>query len=1178
MRAVAIGGTSQQKRLTDKRVPILKSSEGRSSQESGDKMAKRISWPVVIFLAASGWVFGYQYEFGKPLYDSGWVAFAQHEIKYLTHNLGGNINHYVVDMQFRDSGSNRVNQIFFGGRDGETQGAWWDKLTTSDIRVSRGEFDGYCDEIRVRIWQIAQANFNSGWRNISQGQNLVLTHNIGGNPDDYVVYLEFKDNESYGIHQRSYGGPVFGEESAGPQLTPVSVGACWTNLDGSAIKIFRCPDDGGVDQIRVRIWKAGHPDYDSGWQAAGTDAAVFHNLGGPWNDYVVDLQFKDTDLYGVNQRFYGGAPLGGFEPGAYWHGLNASQVSVLRQGSVPHIDQVRVRIWRCAAPKYDSGWLSLSPASSQVMIHGLGGNPDDYVVDLEFKDSVFSINNYRYGGRKCYSGGPYANYQGAYWYGLNNNQITVYRSESDSRADQVRVRIWLAPGPDFDSGWQPISAGSYLSLSPTLNNDDDCVVYLEFKNASGGIHHIGYGGDKWWDDNTDVLSLYGAYWDSLSPTTIRVNRQQNDTLVSQARVRIWKNDPTPAPRYAWKDDWTGYEHATPTIRMHALGGDVDDYVLDMRFRTTGLISRNHLFYGSIYAKHESSGAHYQFLNTSSVEIVRALNDGAAAQIMLRIWNTGYTPKTVYVSGHVSFAGNPLPGVAVSFSGAGGGTCYTNSSGYYSMSLPSNYSGTATPSLTGYLFTPDHQDYSSLTAHATTDYTASPAPSITVTAPNGGEFWAVGSSRNITWTLTGASANVKIEYSSNSGSSYSLITASTPNDGTYAWTVPNTVSATCLVKVCDAAAPSFFDVSDAPFAIVSIPEKRLSWTSGHSGDADIAVEASGKVHVVWQDNTPGNFEIYYKKSPDGGATWAGAKKLTFTAGSSRAPAIAVDPSLNLHVVWADDTPGNFEVYYKKSTDGGATWTANKRLSMTADSSDHPFIAVDSAGDLHVVWQDNTPGNEEVFYAKSTDKGAAWSAARRLTWTPDESEDPAIGVESSGFLHLVWGDETPGNSEIYHKKSTDGGATWSVNKRLTWNSGGSVGPKIAVDPSGCLHVVWPDHSPGNYEIYYKNSPDGGATWTTNNRLTWNSSFSLEPVMAADSSGHLHVVFMDNAPENFEIFYRKSVDGGVTWTTNRRLTWSIYAQGSPALDVDSSANLHIVWECMAPGNYEIFFMKFK
>jgi hypothetical protein len=167
---------------------------------------------------------------------------------------------------------------------------------------------------------------------------------------------------------------------------------------------------------------------------------------------------------------------------------------------------------------------------------------------------------------------------------------------------------------------------------------------------------------------------------------------------------------------------------------------------------------------------------------------------------------------------------------------------------------------------------------------------------------------------------------------------------------------------------------------------------------------------------------------------------------------------------------------------------------------------------------------------------------------------------------------------GNFEVYYKKSTDAGATWTTSKKLTSNSGGSYGPAIGLGASGNLHVVWSDDTPGNEEIYYAKSKDKGATWTTGKRLTFTSGYSVDPVMALDSSGRLHVAFMDNTFGEFEIFYKKSVDGGVTWTTNKRLTWSLYAQGSPALGVDSSGNLHLVWECMAPGNYEIYYLKFK
>ncbi len=97
-------------------------------------------------------------------------------------------------------------------------------------------------------------------------------------------------------------------------------------------------------------------------------------------------------------------------------------------------------------------------------------------------------------------------------------------------------------------------------------------------------------------------------------------------------------------------------------------------------------------------------------------------------------------------------------------------------------------------------------------------TAAIPNSLTITSPNGGENWTVGSSQNITWSSTGTIANVKLEYSTNSGSSWITIVTSTPNDGTEALTVPNTPYATCRVRVTDVTNSAVTDMSDANFTI------------------------------------------------------------------------------------------------------------------------------------------------------------------------------------------------------------------------------------------------------------------------------------------------------------------------------------------------------------------------
>ncbi len=69
------------------------------------------------------------------------------------------------------------------------------------------------------------------------------------------------------------------------------------------------------------------------------------------------------------------------------------------------------------------------------------------------------------------------------------------------------------------------------------------------------------------------------------------------------------------------------------------------------------------------------------------------------------------------------------------------------------------------------------------------------------APNGGEKIAGGSNVDITWNTTGIGIDhIHLFYSTDSGSNYQDIVASTDNDGAYSWKTPAIDSATVRVKV------------------------------------------------------------------------------------------------------------------------------------------------------------------------------------------------------------------------------------------------------------------------------------------------------------------------------------------------------------------------------------------
>lgn len=95
------------------------------------------------------------------------------------------------------------------------------------------------------------------------------------------------------------------------------------------------------------------------------------------------------------------------------------------------------------------------------------------------------------------------------------------------------------------------------------------------------------------------------------------------------------------------------------------------------------------------------------------------------------------------------------------------------------------------------------------------------PTMTVSAPNGGEVYVLGDTLPVRWSSQGLQIeNVKIEYSANNFSSSVTIVESTPNDGVYDWVLPEDAlsGATIKVRVSMVGNASINDVSDSNFRI------------------------------------------------------------------------------------------------------------------------------------------------------------------------------------------------------------------------------------------------------------------------------------------------------------------------------------------------------------------------
>jgi len=330
-----------------------------------------------------------------------------------------------------------------------------------------------------------------------------------------------------------------------------------------------------------------------------------------------------------------------------------------------------------------------------------------------------------------------------------------------------------------------------------------------------------------------------------------------------------------------------------------------------------------------------------------------------------------------------------------------------------------------------------------------------------------------------------------------------------------------------------------------------------------------------LHAVFEDYRDGNDEIYYKRSIDGGTNWEADLRLTNNTSNSIFPSLAVSGS-QVHLVWQEYRDGNWEIYYKRSQDGGTTWSADTRLTNNTADSFNPSIAI-SNSQINVVWTDFRDNyNGEIYYKRSTDSGMNWDTDTRLTNNPALSYYPSITATGSQ-VHVVWYDNRDGNNEIYYKRSQNGGTTWETDTRLTNDTAISYSPSVAVNGLK-VHIVWFDFRDGNWEIYYKRSTDGGTIWNADTRLTNNSAKSIYPSIAVSGS-QVNVVWQDerDGNPNTEIYFKRSTDGGTIWDADTRLTNNNASSIYPSIAV-SGSQINVVWSCDRDSIYnnEIYFKR--
>jgi len=237
-----------------------------------------------------------------------------------------------------------------------------------------------------------------------------------------------------------------------------------------------------------------------------------------------------------------------------------------------------------------------------------------------------------------------------------------------------------------------------------------------------------------------------------------------------------------------------------------------------------------------------------------------------------------------------------------------------------------------------------------------------------------------------------------------------------------------------------------------------------------------------------------------------------------SGSSLAGGAAIDPAGNVYFGWTAyaryEMPTRpVSVYVSRSADGGHTWN-----TLLLDVSSAPpgcdaegcetgylgpqiALASDVAGALYAVWNAGAAngGAERIYFSSSTTAGLTWSERADVSNAPNgvEHSFPALIAGAAGDVRVAWMDTRPTEAarsnhpfwNTYYRSSTNGGATWGAESRLSSAARGYdyVTPAgflfpfgdyfgLAIDGEGATHAIWGEGR--NYK-----SP--GSIWYTQGR---------------------------------------------------------------------------------------------
>jgi len=303
-----------------------------------------------------------------------------------------------------------------------------------------------------------------------------------------------------------------------------------------------------------------------------------------------------------------------------------------------------------------------------------------------------------------------------------------------------------------------------------------------------------------------------------------------------------------------------------------------------------------------------------------------------------------------------------------------------------------------------------------------------------------------------------------------------------------------------------------------------------------------------IHVFYAKDPGDSMSLWWRTSTDDGATWSAETQIGTSNGRASLATATVDPNngKDIHMSYCCYSGATFDhhyMYYRKLSWNGSGWDIGSEAEVhnesgyeTADSS----IVVDSGGVVHLVFLWSDGGTSNRLYYENNSAGN-WNASPTQLASDTSWIIGVIQLDSDRNLHVV----SSYNNLIQWRKATySAGPSWSWAASWTSISGGTFTDawshvNTCMDASDRLHVAWGGYATSYRPLKYarKNAND---TWETTIILDSGNNHTYTEITAYGD--RVYVTAAYNSGTGQIVFY-KSTDAGANFGSRSAITDTSY-----------------------------------